>query len=466
MSSIRKITFIEARSPGVHVFSKFPIPRLGAVLLGTILKKKDYNVKVFIEDISEIDWSFVESSDIVCISTITSTAPRAYQIAERVKEKGIPVVMGGAHPTFMAEEAIYHADFVVRGEGDITLTILLDYLTKGKPNISQIKGLSYRDPSGKIIHNPPSDLIDDLNSLPNPDFSIVHNFQPKNIYPISTSRGCPYNCRFCSVIQMFGSRYRYKSVEATLKEIKEANAKSNGTKFIVDDNFAANKKRTKEILRGMIQERIKTSWSAQVRVDVAKDPELLKLMADSGCDTLYIGFESINPETLKLYNKKQEVKEIIECIKRVQDHGIHIHGMFVLGADTDNIETIKKTADFAINLGIDTIQFLILTPLPGTPLFYEMKETGRLIHTDWSKYDTHHVVFIPKRIDPLTLQIETINAMSRFYSWKYIMKNLMKLEFFYATIGLYGKKAIRELTDEIRGYIKNLGIDSISTDQT
>lgn len=95
-----------------------------------------------------------------------------------------------------------------------------------------------------------------------------------------------------------------------------------------------------------------------------------------------------------------------------------------------------------------------------------MKETGRLIHTDWSKYDTHHVVFIPKRIDPLTLQIETINAMSRFYSWKYIMKNLMKLEFFYAAIGLYGKKAIKELTDEIRGYIKNLGIDSISTDQT
>ena len=170
---------------------------------------------------------------------------------------------------------------------------------------------------------------------------------------------------------------------------------SKATKFIVDDNFTANKGRAREILRGMIAEGIKTRWSAQVRTDVANDTELLCLMAESGCHTLYIGIESINPATLKAYNKKQDREDIISCIRTVRDHGIHIHGMFVLGADTDDVETIRSTADFATSLGIDTIQFLILTPLPGTPLFHDMMESGRLLHRTWSKYDVQHAVFTP-----------------------------------------------------------------------
>jgi radical SAM superfamily enzyme YgiQ (UPF0313 family) len=184
-------------------------------------------------------------------------------------------------------------------------------------------------------------------------------------------------------------------------------------------------------------------------------------MADAGCDTLYIGFESINPKTLAAYNKKQDVKGIVDCIRKVKEHGIHIHGMFVLGADTDDKTTIKETADFAIKLGIDTVQFVILTPLPGTPFFEEMKRDGRLLHTDWSKYDAHHVVFKPNLIDPVTLQIETIKAMGKFYSWKYILKHLVKFEFFYAAIGLYGKKSIKKGLKEIMNYIESFGIDSI-----
>jgi radical SAM superfamily enzyme YgiQ (UPF0313 family) len=458
---MRRISFIEARSPGAHIFSKFPIPRLGSVLLATMLKQRGYDVRVFIEDIAEPDWSYVESSDLVCISTITSTAIRAYHIADMLRKKGMPVIMGGAHPTFMAEEALEHADFVVRGEGDISLPSLVESLSKGKPDITQIEGISYREKSGHIRHNPPGKLLEDLDILPNPDFSLVHQWTSKNIYPISTSRGCPYNCKFCSVIQIFGRKYRYRSVEATLKDLKEASVLNNRTKFIVDDNFAANKTRTKQILRGMIEEGIKTSWSAQVRTEVAKDPELLQLMADAGCDTLYIGFESINPKTLAAYNKKQDVKGIVDCIRKVKEHGIHIHGMFVLGADTDDKTTIKETADFAIKLGIDTVQFVILTPLPGTPFFEEMKRDGRLLHTDWSKYDAHHVVFKPNLIDPVTLQIETIKAMGKFYSWKYILKHLVKFEFFYAAIGLYGKKSIKKGLKEIMNYIESFGIDSI-----
>jgi len=229
---------------------------------------------------------------------------------------------------------------------------------------------------------------------------------------------------------------------------------SKATKFIVDDNFTADKKRTKDILRGMIAAGIKTRWSAQVRTDVARDPELLRLMADSGCHTLYIGFESINAGTLESYNKKQGLEDIISCIRSVKDHGIHIHGMFVLGADTDDVETIRRTADFATGQGIDTVQFLILTPLPGTPLFHDMTEGRRLLHTDWSKYDVQHVVFEPRLMSPATLQIETFMAMARFYSWRYILGHLARLDLHYVAIGIFGKTAVRKSLNASYAYLQ------------
>jgi radical SAM superfamily enzyme YgiQ (UPF0313 family) len=453
---IRRISFIEAASPGLHIFSKFPIPRLGAVLLSTMLRKRGYEVKAFIEDVAEPDWSFIESSDLVCISTITSTAIKAYGIGKRLKALDIPVIMGGAHPTFMPDEALEYADFVIRGEGDHSLFDLIACLEKGAPALTGIKGLSYRDRDGRNVHNPAPEFIQDLDSLPQPEFSLVHKWNPSNAYPVSTSRGCPYDCRFCSVIRMFGRKYRFKSIDATLQELRYAASVSRATKFIVDDNFAANKMRTKEILRGMIAEGIRMQWSAQVRTDVAVDAELLRLMANSGCHTLHIGFESINPATLEGYNKKQTREDIISCIRTVRDHGIHIHGMFVLGADTDDAGTIRDTADFAINLGIDTVQFLILTPLPGTPLFQDMMESGRLLHTDWSNYDVQHVVFRPRLLSPFDLQIGTFKAMGRFYSWKYIFSHLSKLDFHYAALGIFGKTAVQKTLKASSAYLEGL----------
>jgi radical SAM superfamily enzyme YgiQ (UPF0313 family) len=430
------------------------------VLLSTILRERGYEVKAFIEDVAEPDWSFIESSDLVCISTITSTAIRAYRMAKRLKALDIPVIIGGTHPTFLPDEALEYADFVIRGEGEHSLVELLEYLETGTPALSGIRGLSYRNRDGRKVHNPSREFIQDLDSLPEPDFSLVHNWSPSNPYPVSTSRGCPYDCTFCSVIRMFGRSYRFKSVEATLKELKYVASVSKATKFIVDDNFAASKKRAKEILRGMIAEGIKTRWSAQVRADVARDPELLRLMADSGCHTLYIGFESINPRTLEEYNKKQNREDIISCIKTVRDHSIHIHGMFVLGADTDDVETIHRTADFATSFGIDTVQFMILTPLPGTPLLHDMTKSGRLLHTDWSKYDAQYVVFRPRLMSPTTLQIETFRAMGRFYSWRYILRHLARLDFHYAAIGIFGKTAVHKSLKVSSAYLDDLDFNT------
>ncbi|MEJ2697403.1 MAG: radical SAM protein [Candidatus Sulfobium sp.] len=451
---IRRISFIEAGAAGFQMLRKYHIARTGTVLLSTMLRDQGYEVKAFIEDISKPDWDFVESSDLVCISTLTSTALRAYRIGERVRAKGIPVILGGVHPTFLPEEALDYSDFVLRGEADFTLPQLIRHMETGAPAAEDIRGLSFRRNCG-FVHNQLPDFIreEELNALPFPDFSLVHNWKPSIIYPVATSRGCPFECRFCSVITMFGRKYRFKSVENTLRELRYINTVSKATKFFVDDNFTANKQRSKELMRGMIAEGLTSTWAAQTRVDVANDTELLRLMADSGCHTIYVGFESINPDTLKAYNKKQGVEDIIRCVRTVKDHGLHIHGMFVLGADSDDVDMIKRTADFAINVGIDTTQIMSLTPLPGTPLFAEMEQAGRLLHKDWSKYNLQHVVFRPAQMTPKTLQMETLKGMGRFYSWKYILKHLAKFDLHYVAVGFFGRKIVSKTLKEVTPYI-------------
>lgn len=451
---LKNIYFIEAKSPGAHIFSRTALPRLGSILLATILKKRGYNTKVFIEDIAKPDWKLLDDADMVCISSITSTAPRAFQIAAKFRSKGIPIVMGGPHSTFLPEESLLYADYVVRGEGEETIVELIEHLESGLP-LDKVKGLSFVANGGSIVHNPERGLVNDLNEAPVPDFSLVYKWENAMVVPIATSRGCPFACRFCSVIQMFGRKYRFKTIERVIEEIR-AVASRKVHVFFIDDNFAADKKRTKALLRALIENNIKIEWSAQMRTDIARDPELIELMAATGCFSVYIGFESINPKTLTLYNKGQKVEDIDNCIRLLKRHSINMHGMFVLGSDTDDIQTIRSTQKYAKRLDIDSIQFLMLTPLPGTPVFEDLKNSGRLIHTDWSKYDAHHAVFEPKLMTAFELHNETLKAMARFYSWIAILRNLWQFDFFYGVICLYGKRSVKKSLAGTKKYLEHL----------
>jgi radical SAM superfamily enzyme YgiQ (UPF0313 family) len=366
---------------------------------------------------------------------------------------GIPVVMGGPHSTFLPEESLKYADYVVRGEGEDTLTELIEHLESGK-SLRDIKGLSYRE-GDTVVHNPDRPLVQDLDSGPVPDFSLVHNWKKRTVIPIATSRGCPFGCKFCSVIQMFGRKYRFKSIERVMQEIR-AVAPRKAHIFFVDDNFAADKERTKMLLRRILEEGVKLEWSAQIRTDAARDPELIDLMSRTGCFTVFVGFESINPRTLLLYNKRQGVDDIVRCIETFKKASIGIHGMFVFGGDTDDIGTMRSTQRFATRYGINSVQFLMLTPLPGTPVFDDFLRQGRLIHTNWEKYDAHHAVFEPNLMTAFELHTETIKAMARFYSWKTIIKNLFRGDFFYSFIGLYGKKSLKKIKAPSRRYLKDL----------
>jgi radical SAM superfamily enzyme YgiQ (UPF0313 family) len=450
---ISNILFVEVKSPFHHIFSRTSIPRLGSVLLATILFKEGYNARVIVEDLKLFNTDMLNDIDLVAISTITSTAPRAFDIADKCKKRGIPVVIGGPHVTFLPDEALTHADYVVRGEGEIAIVKLVKALNADEP-LTDIKGLSYKE-GGSIVHNEMGEFIKDLDTLPIPDFSLIDNWSYGNVIPFATSRGCPFRCKFCSVIKMFGTSMRFQSVDRVIKELKHY-AKQSRHVFFCDDNFTANKSRAKKILRRMISENIKIEWSAQVRVDAAKDDELLRLMRKTRCFCVFIGFESVNPKTLLEYDKRQSITDMRSAITKFHKYNMHIHGMFVLGSMHDDAYTIKNTAKFARSTKLDSVQFLILTPLPGTDTYYEMEKEGVLITKDWHLYDSHHVVFKPKGMSPYELQVGSIQAMRKFYSWKTCLRHLVNFNFFYFFVHLYGIKSIKRLFHENALFIVNL----------
>jgi len=243
---------------------------------------------------------------------------------------------------------------------------------------------------------------------------------------------------------MYGHAFRTHSVGRVLEELQHH--KGNLYTFFADDIFTANKKRVKELLRQMIARNLTPPWGAQVRTETVDDPELLAMMRDSNCFNVYVGFESINPRTLKLFQKKQDLAKIERSIERFHEHKIRIHGMFVVGSDEDDVETIDATAEFALKHDIDSVQFMILTPIPGSPDWDTLYAKGDkyVINRNWTFYDGHHAVHQPRRMSPYDLQLAAINGMAKFYSWRGIMKKLLKGDFYYTTIRYWGKKMIRE----------------------
>jgi radical SAM superfamily enzyme YgiQ (UPF0313 family) len=448
---IKKIVFIEPKSPERHVFSRWKLPRLGTVVLATRLKEAGYDVRVFVEDVAPVDYAALFSADLVGISTITSTAPRAYEFARAVRREGIPVMMGGPHVTFMPDEALQHCDYVFRGEADDQIVPLVRAIESGQ-GLDTFPSLSHRV-AERVVHNPSCPDCPDVDSLPTPDLSLIVGFDggATKVLPVQTSRGCPFDCTFCSVTKMFGRAYRFRSTENVMAQLRTLR---NRWVFFYDDNFTANRERAKELCRAMIREGLGVRWTAQIRCDAAKDPELLDLMAQAGCYYVYIGFESVSPTALKCYDKRQSVEQMEFAIRELHARHVRVHGMFIFGGDHDTRETFSETVRFARTHHIESAQFMILVPLPGTPVFEEMDRQGRLLSRDWSLYDAHHVVFEPKNMSTFELQRETLRAFCRFYSLGPALRRLLRADFVSLSIKLWGFHAARECRRRLADYVE------------
>jgi len=453
---IKKVLFIEPRAPRPHIFSRVVIPRLGSVLLGTILQNQGIDVKVVVEEVSQPDYRNLDfQPDLVGISSISSTAPRAYELADFYREQGLPVVLGGAHPSFLPGEGLQHADYVISGEGDEALPELLQTISE-RGDLGQVRNLSYLE--GDIVRqNPWRPFFDDLDNLPIPNYGLIHGWKGNGAHCVSiaTSRGCPFNCSFCSVILLFGRKYRSNSVDRVMEEIR-VNGHTAKHIFFCDDNFTANRNRIKELCERILRENLKIEWSAQVRVEAARDPELLQLMARSGCYVVFVGLESINPATLEAYNKHQDVDSIKECVINFHKFGIKVHGMFVFGSEMDHYQIIRDTVKFSRRIDLDSLQYLILTPVPGTPVYEELEKQNRIICRDWSQYDGHHIVFQPRQFTPYELQTETIRAMKKFYSWRSVLRRLIARDWFYVKLKAYARLLIWRSHWDKSSYIQDL----------
>ena len=311
--------------------------------------------------------------------------------------------MGGIHASSLPYEAKKHVDAVVIGEAETVWKKLLEDVRSGKLKpFYKAEGLC------------------SLKGLPHPRQDLLKKQAYMTTNCIQTTRGCPFNCNYCSVTQFFGHRYRLRPVEEVVEEAKKY---SGNFVAFVDDNIVGNPSYAKKLFKALIPLNIR--WGSQGSLTMAKDDELLKLAAKSGCSAMFIGFESLSQKNLKAMNKSiNKVDEYSDAIKKIHDHGIMVNGAFIFGLDYDDESVFERTVRFVEKEKIELATYHILTPLPGTLLFQQMEKQGRIIDWDWSKYNSINVVFKPKLMSEETLQNGYYWAFKETYSWHSILKRL------------------------------------------
>ena len=384
---------------GRKVLKAIRMPQLGLHILAS-LTPNDVDITVMDEEIREIDFSL--DFDLVGISCMTATANRSYQLADRYRQKGSIVVLGGIHPTILPQEAIQHADAVVIGEAEGCWAGVIDDFKKGRLQ--------------KFYHVPEPDLA--KFPFPRRDFHIDKALF--NCVGLVTTRGCPYACEFCSVTDFYGRKIRHRPVSMVVEDIKQSGSK---TFLILDDNVAGHPEYSKELFEALIPLDIK--WVGQSSMSLAKDKEMLKLCRLSGCAALFFGLESVSPSSLIGMKKTlKSIEETEEAIKIIQDNGIAFHPSIILGFDTDTKAIFDDTLEFLARAKLPTMALHVLTPYPGTRTYQRFKDQGRIISHDWSHYDHHTVVFQPKNMTPQELAEGHRYVQSEFYSFSSILRHI------------------------------------------
>lgn len=377
------------------------MPQLALYILKG-LTPTEHIVKIIEEEVENVD--FDQECDLVGISCMTANAPRAYTLCKEFKSRGKTVVLGGVHPTILPDEALQYADCVVIGEAEgVWDTLLQDFQN------NDLK---------KTYHN----TVPDLDKYVPKDFSKILRKRLFNIIPIMTTRGCPYNCDFCCVSNLFGKKIKHVPVENIVRDIKESGAKNF---MFLDDNIIGHTKYAKELFKAI--KPLKIKWVGQASMSLLeKDEELLQLAVESGCRGLFFGIESVSEKQFKVMNKSfKTVEELERAINKIKKTGIFIHASMIFGFDNDTLETFNETVNFLIKNKVSTVSFNILTPYPGTKIYDDLKKDNRLITSDWKYFDHNTVVFKPMNMTPYELQINKTIAKRKFYSLTSVFKRFL-----------------------------------------
>lgn len=356
------------------------------------------------ENVEPIDFeAIIRDADVVGISFMTFNAPRAYLIADRLRLVGKTVIFGGYHPTLNPEEAAEHCDAVCVGDAEGNVPKIFEDYKNGRLQ--------------KFYNNP----YENFRSLPaNGDLLDDSQYIISSV--LQATRGCTNGCGFCSISAFYQRTFKAKPVSEVIAEIRKMKGKN---VLFIDDNLGADVEYAKSLFCAMIP--LKKNWYSQIGVNASKDPELLRLMRDSGCRGVFIGFESISQdsleETSKGFNQAQYYKD---AIARFHAHGIGVTGAFVIGFDHDRKDIIDSTCRFLREAGVDVLQLTTMTPFPGTRLFKEMEKQKRIFDKNWEHYDLGHVVFQPRHFTPEELMDGHNRILGDFYSWTSIARRLAR----------------------------------------
>lgn len=359
--------------------------------------------------------------DLVGITTRTCNANRAYEIADAFRQRGTTVVLGGVHASFNYQEAIAHCDSVVCGEAEnLWTTVLQDvafgtlkphYDSRDFPPVKQAPKLNYQ----RIYESGKREKVDSRKSI-----------------PIYMTRGCPYNCSFCVTPNFTGKLYRIQSADTIREQVEAAkHAFFKETRFgnrpwlmFTDENFGVNKKKMWEILE--VLKEMNVRFSTFISVNFLEDPQTVRLLVEAGCAMALVGFESINQETLKRYSKNQNNAQNYErIIKSCRTAGLNIQGNFLVNPATDSYDDMDATEQFVRNNHLMMPLYTIMTPYPGTRMYWEYKEQGLVVDEDWDKYTAHNLVVKCTGYDPLEYQLQYLRHFLGMYSWDTILNRVL-----------------------------------------
>jgi radical SAM superfamily enzyme YgiQ (UPF0313 family) len=386
------------RSYAASAFRNMPnsqrYPGLGLTLVAALCPP-ECQVTIVDDEREEIDYDL--PADLVGLSLLTSNAKRGYRIAREFRKRGVPVVLGGMHVTACPDEARSEADAVVVGEAEDTWPQLLRDFEAGS-----LRGI-YRS-SNSVS----------LAGLPFPRRDLLRRDQYLTVNTVQATRGCPFNCEFCSITSLFGHRTRCRPVEEVIEEVRSLT----GRVFVLnDDNVAQEREYFKDLFGRLIP--LRKRWVGNASWNISTDGEMLDLMARSGCAGVFVGFESIlsQPGLTKGLRASNRAGVYKETVRQLHARGIGVMGAFIFGFDNDDESIFPRTLEFALESRIDTAQINILVPYPGTSLYSRMKSEGRIVEDDWDRYVSDNVCFEPRHMSRETLSRQCVWVKQRFFSY-------------------------------------------------
>ena len=345
-------------------------------------------------------------ADLIGMTVITGNAVRAYLLADRFRGRGIPVVLGGPHVTLVPEEAQKHADAVCVGYAEDSWPELLGDFRAGRmrPLYRQAEDFSL------------------MRDMPYPRRDLMPSGRYLTQAVFEATRSCVHDCEFCVAPSAWGQRQYQKPVEWIIRDISAMKARKI---MFVDLNLVSDPEYAVELFKALTP--LGVEWFGLSTVVIAHDPELMDLMARSGCRGLLLGLEAIDGEKLgKIHKTFNASVDYAELIRELHARKIAVQGCFVFGLDDDTPDIFEKTADYAIELGIDLPRFAVLTPFPGTPLFRRLETEGRILTKNWELYDGQHVVFRPLGMSPEELLRGHELAWKKVYGWKGMFRRLRR----------------------------------------